>query len=477
MQHFEHYIKFLKNTSIVFAVEVISRLLTVLFFIYAARVMGVKGFGDFSYALAIMMIVSVISDFGVSNLLVKMSAQSASIDKNFWAYTVFRVIITIAAVLFVTVYLYTSKAGKDVLYFSMLMGVGMVFGCYGQNVGFVFRGLNRMHMDGIIRVSMSFITVLIGVLALRFGLGLIGIGYAYLIAYVFSSFIAFGINKKTGVIRFFQSVSYNDYMYLIKASVPFFVWLLLSVIYSRADIILLQHMRGSSEVGLYSAAGRIIDAVMIIPMGVYMGILPILSSAMAGQDIGAVESISHLVIKYLTYLGIFIACYIAFNSDKVIEVLYSSRQYKGAILPLQILILSTVASFIYIVLVAIIVSGRSPHLTAWLASITTGLNVILNFVVIPKWGVLGASTVRLITELIGLILLVAYVGKYIVKIKYAAFLMPAVISSAATGILIYKMKSLLLLPLYFFVFVFLLYVLNGIPKEELMKVKELMNKV
>jgi O-antigen/teichoic acid export membrane protein len=474
MQHQDRYIQLLKNTSVLYVVEIVSRLLLVFFLIYAARVMGVKGFGNFSYALALMMIVGVISDFGASSLMVKMSAQNSSIDKNFWAYTVLRAIITIFAILLVIVYLFSSEAEKDILYFSLLMGTGMVFGCYGQNMGFVFRGLNKMHIDGIIRLSISFITALLGIIALRFGLGLIGIGDAYLIAYVFSSFIAFRLNKKEAVIRLFPSVSFKDYMFLIKASFPFFVWMLLSIIYSRVDIIFLQHMRGSEEVGLYSAAGRVIDAIMLIPMGVYIAILPILSNAMAEKDMRAVESISNIVIKYMTYLGLFITCYIAFSSDKVIEVLYSSREFEGSALSLQILIWGIVASFIAVVPSALIISGPAPHMAAWLASISVGLIVLLSFIFIPIWGFLGASAVKLVIEIIGFILVVAYVNRYILKIKYSDFLKEAIYASLVTGVLIKTMKSLLFLPIYFFVFMAMLYLLKAISKEELIKTKELL---
>jgi len=82
----QHVIQVLKNTIVVYLVEIASKILTILFLIYAARTMGVKNFGELSYALAIFMILTVISEVGASNLLVKISAQKEQIDKDFWTW-------------------------------------------------------------------------------------------------------------------------------------------------------------------------------------------------------------------------------------------------------------------------------------------------------------------------------------------------------------------------------------------------------
>ncbi len=470
-------IQLIKNTSVVYAVEIISRVFGFLFVIYAARVMGVKGFGDFSYAMAVLMIVGVISDFGASNLLVKMSAQNASMDRDFWTYTIIRTAITTVTLLVVLVYLRVSGAEEAVLYFTVLIGAGMVLGCYGQNMGFVYRGLNKMHIDGVIRVSMALFAALFGIAALRAGLGLIGVGGAYLISYVVSSVVAFAINRRNAAVRFALPGSLKEYVPLIKASAPFFVWMVLSVVYSRADTIMLQHMKGAEAVGLYSAAGRVAETIIVIPMGIYIGILPILSSLVAERDSKTIEFISHLAIKYMTYLGLFIACFIGFTSDKVIEIIYFSGEYSGAILPLQILIWSTVPPFIYMVLVALIVSGTSPGVTVRLSSISIGVNLLANLIVIPRWGFLGASAVRVSTELLGLLIGIIYIHRTAVKIRYKDFLPVSVAASLVMAAVISFAKSLLFAPIYFVVYVTVLYALKGISKEEFIEARELISNI
>jgi len=325
-------------------------------------------------------------------------------------------------------YLYISKASKEVVYFLVLSGLGMVIGCYGQNIGFVFRGRNKMNLDGAIRTSFSFFSALLGVIALKLGLGLLGVGFSYFIAYVLSTAIAFFINKKNSLILSLPHLNLSDFKDLIKLSAPFLLWMLLSIIYSRADTILLQHLRGPVEVGLYSAANRLSEAIMIIPMGIYMGILPILSALMSEKENKTIGFVSYLSIKYLAFLGFFIACYIVLTADKVVEVFYYSGEYNEAILPLQILTLGTVASFLYIVPAAILIASHIPHMTVWLSAITTGVNVLLNIFIIPKWGEVGVSWVRLLTEVLGVAILNSYIYFKVVRTRYD-FLFSAIASN------------------------------------------------
>lgn len=468
------YSQLLKNAVIIYAVEIASRGLVVLFLIYAARIMGVKNFGDFSYAMAILMIASVISEFGASNLLVKMTAQKNSVGKNFWTYTFLRVIITVVTVVFVMAYLYAANAEKSFFYFFMFIGIGMVFGCYWQNAGFVLRGLNKMHLDGLIRLSFAFLSSLLSIFSLRLGLGISGIGIAYLISYFVTAIIAHKMIREANMTAFRPVFDPAAFKYLIRVAAIFCGWMIISVFYSRIDTILIKHLKGSEDVGIYSAAARVIDVVMIIPGGIYMGILPILSRAVASNDKKSIESLSRVVMKYMTYLGVFIACCLVSSSNKIIELVYFAGEYWRAVVPLQILACSAVASFVYIVPSALLASAASPQAGVLLSLVATVINVIGNIIFIPKWGVVGSSVVRAATEFIGLVLLVAYVNRYVCKIRYRSVLAVSVVAALITSVVMTMLKSLLFVPLYMIVYVLVLYLLKGISLDEFTKLKDLL---
>ena len=464
-----------KNTVVIAAAEVVSKIMTFVFFIFTARVLGVNAFGDFSYTLALMMVVSIVSDFGASSFLVKVSAQDSERAKDFSVATLFRMFVTLLANIVVLVYLHISHASQEVITLAMCMGGGMLLSCYGQNIGFVFRGRNKVAIDGFIRLLHPFLASLTGVLALKLGYGLTGVGVTYLIAFAATSAAAFAINLRFGLAKFTFSLSWTDYQHVIRESLPYFIWAGLSIIYAKFDTILLQHVRGPQDVGVFSAALRVTEIVTALPAIIFMAVLPVLSSAIAKKDMETAAFISHFTLKYMTYLGMFITCCIFLTADFAINTLYNSSEYAGAILPLRVLIISSAISYIYIIPLTLFFIAAPPRVISWYSLVTPTLLVGLDLVIIPIWGFVGASAVRVVTEIVGLIMLSTYVNRTILKLAYRDFLLPAAVASLVTGVSILMARSFLLVPAYLAIYVSALFICKGFSKDEFSKIRTMVS--
>ena len=72
-----------KNISVLFLAQVISYILAFFYTIYAARYLGVSGFGILSFALAFTMIFAVMADLGLSTLLVRDVSRDVMILKKY----------------------------------------------------------------------------------------------------------------------------------------------------------------------------------------------------------------------------------------------------------------------------------------------------------------------------------------------------------------------------------------------------------
>ena len=51
--------------------EIISKILQLVIFVYLARVLGKEDFGIFSFGIAFSLLIVIISDFGLSTLLIR----------------------------------------------------------------------------------------------------------------------------------------------------------------------------------------------------------------------------------------------------------------------------------------------------------------------------------------------------------------------------------------------------------------------
>ena len=65
--------------------------------------------------------------------------------------------------------------------------------------------------------------------------------------------------------------------HIVYESFPFGVFFVLSVIYFKADILMLAKMQGSTAVGFYEGAYKFIEASMFIPVSIINVLLPAMS--------------------------------------------------------------------------------------------------------------------------------------------------------------------------------------------------------
>jgi stage V sporulation protein B len=106
-------------------------------------------------------------------------------------------------------------------------------------------------------------------------------------------------------------------------------------------------------------------------------------------------------------------------------------------------------------------------------SIGTIANLILNFLLIPSYGLIGAAIATLLSEGVMFTLMVIQFEK-IVKVQFWKFLLRPTLAALGMGFLIHQLKHLHLIVLVFlgiFVYMILLFLLKGISIEEIILLK------
>ena len=168
-------------------------------------------------------------------------------------------------------------------------------------------------------------------------------------------------------------------------------------------------MRTTAEVGIYSAAANIIIALIFIPAMYGNSIYPVLSRFYVTSK----ESLKFAYersVKYMVILGMPIAAGIYLLSDKIIVFLYGS-QYLASATALSILsgylFLKFINPMTGFTLIAI--DKQSSRLFGQGAAAL--INIVLNFVLIPAYGFIGAAVATLITEIIFFILYTSFIIK------------------------------------------------------------------
>ena len=161
------------------------------------------------------------------------------------------------------------------------------------------------------------------------------------------------------------------------------------VVYMRIDELMLRHMAGAAEVGIYSAATRLSEVWYFLPMVVGSSVLPALLRARERGAQAYAERMQHYydASAAAAYL---LSVPVALLAPWVVRMAYGEAFAKaGAILAVHIW--SSIFVFLGVARGQWLVNEKLPRF--YLATTMAGaiVNILLNWLLIPRWGGLGAA--------------------------------------------------------------------------------------
>ncbi len=177
-----------------------------------------------------------------------------------------------------------------------------------------------------------------------------------------------------------------------------FVTSLATTIYVNSDITILGLLKGDGAAGIYSVASKIYSVAKQITLASTIVTIPRLSLYLGKKDIEAynrlLNNIASLMISVTgpLFVGLFM-------ESKNVILIIGGNEYISGSLTLQILCLASFFSIIAFYIAQCILipnSWESKFLRATIISAL--LNVVLNFIIIPYLGYLGAAITTLISE-------------------------------------------------------------------------------
>jgi O-antigen/teichoic acid export membrane protein len=180
-------------------------------------------------------------------------------------------------------------------------------------------------------------------------------------------------------------------------SILIYVSYLINFLYLRADYWIIERQLGLKELGIYSVAAGLAQFLTFIPLTLNTVMLPHLSSAGRTEALGKLGMFSRL---NASALGLITSVLVIF-AGPVIRLCYGAA-FQGAVMPLRIvsisfLLLSLKHLFAYYNLS----QDRARHnITAEVLGLIVGLSG--DFILIPRFGILGASYASATANLISL---------------------------------------------------------------------------
>ena len=192
-----------------------------------------------------------------------------------------------------------------------------------------------------------------------------------------------------------------------------FSMLISQTIYSNSDMTMLGLMQGDAQVGLYSTSVRIYNPVNTLVASIAWVVMPKLSAAFARKNYEEINRLVRYALNYIVVLGL--PCITGINciTPQIITVL-GGKEYLPAVTSLRILTLSLAFSFIggWIGNIMMLPAGQEK-ICLRSGIFSAVLNVVLNLVLIPRFGLNAAAATTALSEFAGIIYKLPYIDKKI----------------------------------------------------------------
>ena len=210
-------------------------------------------------------------------------------------------------------------------------------------------------------------------------------------------------------------------------------------VYTTLDHVMLGFIKTNYEVGIYHTAVRIqtIMATLVTSIGAVLK--PRLSYYVEKKDKGSFFAVLKKSYKVHIMLAIPVAVFFVFFASHTVMII-AGMKYVNSILPMQIMMLTVVTTALsnIIGMQIFIPLGKE---NAFLKAVVCGAvaDIILNIVLMPKWGAIGAAIATLIAQIVQFIMQVIQGWEYVKKIfvaKSAALLTVASVVSALLAVLV-----------------------------------------
>jgi O-antigen/teichoic acid export membrane protein len=253
--------------------------------------------------------------------------------------------------------------------------------------------------------------------------------YAQTASYAFTLVVALLI---VAVKANFQRLHWNPLFLLVvmKQSYPFALLILLMTFYSRIDSVMLERMLsgGAREAGIYAQAFRILDAVNIVAYLFTGLLLPIFARMLKLGE--RIDKLTKLSFSLLFVPAVTFAIVSLFYSREIMALLYYNHVDESSVVYgiLMLTFISTCSTFIFGTLLT--ANGNMKRLNI-IAGISVLLNLLLNFILIPKYGAVGAAVASVVTQFssaIAQVFLSKYLFKLSVNLKFLMILAGYVVS-------------------------------------------------
>ncbi|MDG1916770.1 MAG: flippase [Flavobacteriales bacterium] len=416
-----HFFELIKGASSTFLLKIVGLLVGYGLAIFITNKFGAFVFGQYVTALLIVEILSIISRLGIDTVLVRFISRyvhkgaSSLINQLFFKSIA---LVTLSAVVFTLLLLFFSDyianfMNLDEEYLLIVSFSFIPLVLFHMNTQAI-RGLKQMMSFSFLNnVAITLFTFILMVVLVAFSTSEKLPIYAYVMSVfvmtISSYFLWFFHRAKIVDSKQNNSESELSTKALFKVSIPLLLGQSMMLIMGKVDLFMLANMTSSDKVGIYNIALK-------LSMLAYMGLMavnsiaaPKFSEIHSSGDIDALKKIVQQSTKTIFWVTFPVILLFLIFPDTILGVF--GDEFKLAAMALIILSISKMFSAISGSVGTFLQMVGKQNVFQNILIFTAIINIVLNYTLIPKYGIDGAAFASAISGVIWNVLMIIYIKK------------------------------------------------------------------
>jgi O-antigen/teichoic acid export membrane protein len=366
---------------------------------------GPTNYGFFVIAMTFVGSVMLLTDLGITSItgrdIAKAPENAADVlGQNLGLRLVLSTII-VPIVIFAGIGLYKPSSLRWCI---VLIALSIPFNALlNISLSYYISSIRNYLTSGILLLQQVIFVVGV-VISLANGFGIVGCSVSNLVSTAVSSLLSFYVVRRE--LRFKPLFNMHRWRQILALSASLGAIQVINLLYLKADTLLLSKMVSARAVGFYGVAYNFTLLILVIPGLIATSVMPLLATSSGERFAMLVRRMEHS----LAVLGVLSVMITLLFAHQAIEIL-SGHRYLGATVPLRLLALSCYFSFLCAALGYAAVAQNRHQRMIFVSAVGLVLNVGLNLLLIPKYGIDGSAVANLISEFVTLVGVRAIFGR------------------------------------------------------------------
>jgi O-antigen/teichoic acid export membrane protein len=376
------------------------KIVTFAFSVYVVRRLGGENFGQYSAVMAFVGIFAIFSELGIVQYAIREIARDRSKATYFlWNHIFLRVILSIGVILGTTALAALVGYSPFMVLAIFVASCGLLLQSVAGTLEVILWGTERVDISSVLAVVNQLAFVILGTIVLVTGHGVIALVLASFGGVLASILLSVRFIRKHKLCSFAFQLAPRDWWKLIRTGIPFGIITFTMLLSFKVDTVFLSLWKGDEVTGWYNVAYNLIFTFSALAVGFKGALTPSMSREYKSDP----ERVARWYRASMRFVYIFfipITVGVALLSGQIVRFLYTEA-YAPSAPALRILI------WVLPLMMITDLSGSIGTVTlqeqrcARIRVVNAVFNILLNLIAIPRYGLMGAAVVTVLTEVVG----------------------------------------------------------------------------